>query len=124
MSGITSLTASGIGVASLFAGSTKSNSFDFSTLYGGSSGSTASVYGAGDVATALKNASVNEPKQLADTAKQADVKRDLARYAKVVASAKTLDDVLKDPTARKVFLTAEGLRDQGDYAGLASRALK
>jgi hypothetical protein len=123
MSGINSLAASGLNVASLFAGSTNSGGFDFTTLYP-SSGAATSAYGAGGVATALKNADANEAKQLADAAKQLDVQRDLARYAKVVASAKTLDDVLDDPVARKVFLTAEGLRDQVDYVGLAKRALK
>ena len=123
MSGINSLAASGINVASLFAGSANSGGIDTSVLYAGASGTSSSVYGAGDVGTAVKNADANEAKQLAATAKQPDVKRDLARYEKVLQSAKTIDDVLNDPVARKVLLKANGLGDQADYVGLVKKAL-
>ncbi len=100
--------------------------FDYSVLVRG--GSSASGSGAsanlGGIAMALKNAEANEDKQIAQVAKQADVRRDIARYEKVLKSAKTIDDVLDDPIARKVLLKANGLGDQVDYIGLAKRALK
>jgi hypothetical protein len=72
---------------------------------------------------ALKAAEDNETRQLADVSKEPQVQKDLARYARVVASAKTIDDVLDDPVARKVFMKANGLGDQVDYVGLAKKAL-
>jgi hypothetical protein len=123
MSGINSLAASGINVASLFGSSANSGGIDTSILYAGTSGTGTSVYGAGDVGTALRNAGSNEVKQLAATAKQPDVQRSIARYEKVLASAKTIDDVLNDPVAREVLLKANGLGDQVDNIGLAKKAL-
>jgi hypothetical protein len=123
MSGITSLAASGISVASLMGGSTNGSGIDTSVLFAGGSGASTGVYGAGQVGTALKNAAANEAKQLADTAKQPEIQRDLARYEKVLSAAKTIDDVLKDPIARKVLLKANGLGDQVDLIGLARKAL-
>lgn len=107
------------GLASLFT-SASSGGFDFSTLYASSAANTVNV---GSVATALEQADKNEASQKASIAKQADVKRDIDRYTKVVKEAKTLDDVLDDPVARKVFMTANGLKDQINNVGLAKRVL-
>jgi hypothetical protein len=75
------------------------------------------------VKSALANAEKNEAKQLAQVAKDPQVQKDLARYAKVVKNATTLDDVLNDPVARKVFMTANGLKGDIDNIGLARKAL-
>lgn len=58
----------------------------------------------------LHSAEKNETKQLSQVAKDPQVQSDLARYAKVVKNAKTIDDVLNDPIARKVLMTANGLK--------------
>lgn len=107
------------GLTSLFT-SASAGGFDFSSLYASQATTSVSV---GGVATALAQAEKNETSQLASIAKQADVKRDIERYTKVVKDAKTLDDVLDDPIARKVFMTANGLKDQINNIGLAKRAL-
>src|SRR5258708_7292096 len=99
-------------VSTLFS-SSSSGGFDVSQLY--SSGSAATSL---PPSVALKQAETNETKQLDQVRKDPQVQKDLARYAKVVSTAKTLNDVLDDPVARKVFLKANGLGDQVDYVGL------
>src|SRR5262245_21255162 len=84
-----------------------STGFDFSVLARGA-GSTPAFNG-GSVKVALTNAEKNEAKQLAQVAKDPLVQKEIARYAKVVKSAKTLEEVLNDPVARKVLMTAHGL---------------
>ena len=101
---------------------TPSGGFDFSIL-AKSGGASGGFFNIGSVQVALENAEKNEAKQLAQIAKDPVVKKDLARYAKVVKEAKTLDDVLNDPVARQVFLKANGLGDQVDAVGLAKKAL-
>jgi hypothetical protein len=102
---------------------TPAGGFDFSILTskGGSSGG--GLFSVGSVKVALENAEKNEAKQREQIAKDPMVKKDLARYAKVVKEAKTLDDVLNDPVARRVFLKANGLGDQADAVALAKKAL-
>ncbi|MEP7210564.1 MAG: DUF1217 domain-containing protein [Alphaproteobacteria bacterium] len=106
-------------VSTLFPSSSSTGGIDISSLYSSGSSATSSL----PPSVALKVAETNEDKQLADVNKEPEVQRDLARYAKVLASAKTLDDVLDDPVARKVFLKANGLGDQVDFVGLAKKAL-
>lgn len=101
---------------------TPSGGFDFSILTKGG-GASGGLFNIGSVQVAVQNAEKNEDKQLAQIAKDPIVKKDLARYAKVVKEAKTLDDVLNDPVARRVFLKANGLGDQVDAVGLAKKAL-
>lgn len=101
-----------------------SGGFDFSALAGGASGSSATTIDAGSVHVALANAEKNEAKQRETIAKDPIVKKELERYAKVVKEAKTIDDVLDDPVARRVFLKANGLGDQVDAVALAKKALK
>ncbi len=108
----------------LFSSSTSSGGVDFSFLTKSSSSSSSGVVaGAGSIKIALANAEKNEAKQLAQVAKDPQVAKDLARYAKVVNGAKTMNDVLNDPVARKVFMTANGLKGSVDYVGLAKKAL-
>jgi hypothetical protein len=99
-----------------------STGFDFSVLVPGSGGGTQGFNG-GSVKVALEQAAKNEDKQLAQIAKSPLTQKDLARYAKVVKAAKTLDDVLDDPVARRVFLKANGLGTQVDAVALAKKAL-
>ena len=109
--------------ASASAGAFSPVAIDFSVLGGGAGAASASVYGPGSIHLALAEAEKNEARQLAEARRQPEVKRDLERYAKVVSSAKTLEEVLDDPVARKVFLTANGLSEYADYPGLARKAL-
>ena len=104
----------------LFASSASSSGgFDVTQLYSTGASATSSL----PPGVVLKQAETNETKQLADVKKDPQVQKDLARYAKVVSTAKTLNDVLDDPVARKVFMKANGLGDQTDYVGLAKKAL-
>src|SRR5690349_8598631 len=96
--------------------------FDFSVLAGGAS-SGGVAFSAGSVQVALSNAEKNEDKQREQISKDPIVKKELERYAKVVKEADTIEEVLDDPVARRVFLKANGLGDQADAAALAKKAL-
>ncbi len=72
---------------------------------------------------ALRSAETNETRDVSVTAKQPAVARDVAAFRAAVAKAKTPADLLKNPTAMKVLLTAGGLADQAAYPALAQRAL-
>lgn len=101
---------------------TPSGGFDFSILTR-SGGSGGAVFNIGSVQAALENAEKNEDKQLAQIAKDPMVQKDLARFSKVVKESDTLEEVLDDPIARRVFLKANGLGDQADSVALAKKAL-
>ncbi len=90
---------------------------------GGMTSSGGVVANAGTIKSALANADKNAAKQLAQVAKDPQIMKDLARYEKVVKSAKSLDDVLEDPVARRVFMTANGLKAFADYTGMAKKVL-
>jgi hypothetical protein len=107
-------------VSTLFPASSSTGGINIASLYAsGSSEGTSSL----PPSVALKVAETNETKQLDQVRSDPQVQRDLDRYAKVLASAKSIDDVLDDPIARKVFMKANGLGDQVDYVGLAKKAL-
>lgn len=72
---------------------------------------------------ALRNAEKNQVKLVATTAKDPAVARDVAAFRKAVAAAKTPADLLKDPRALKVLLSANGLGEFTDATALATRAL-
>jgi Protein of unknown function (DUF1217) len=97
--------------------------FDFSVFAGGASSGAGVMFNAGSVHVALANAEKNEDKQREQIAKDPIVKKELERYAKVVKEAETIDDVLDDPVARRVFLKANGLGDQENAVALAKKAL-
>lgn len=82
------------------------------------------MFNAGSVHVALENAEKNEDRQRDLIARDPIVKKELERYAKVVKEAETIDDVLDDPVARRVFLKANGLGDQENAVALAKKALK
>jgi hypothetical protein len=101
-------------------GSASQGGFDFSVLAPSSQGAS---FNGGSVKAALEQADKNEARQLAQIAKSPLNQKDLARYSKVVKSATTLNEVLDDPVARRVFLKAHGLGSQVDAVALAKKAL-
>ena len=90
-----------------------------SIIYGNGSGGAA---GASPI-TALKTAETNSSQDIAQTAAQPAVARDIATFRKIVASATSPASLLQDQTVLKVLLTANGLGDQVSYPGLARKAL-
>jgi hypothetical protein len=117
---VSPLSASTLGM--LFGSSSSSSGgVDFSLVTGGAAASGAANIGS--VKSALASAEKNEAKQLAQAAKDPQVQKDLARYEKVVKNAKTIDDVLNDPIARKVLMTAAGLKGDINNIGLAKKAM-
>jgi hypothetical protein len=106
----------------LFTGSARTGSIDFSFLAKQTSSGTA-VANPGSIKNALATAEKNEAKQLATVAKDPQIQRDLARYARVVQTAKSVDEVLNDPVARKVLMTANGLGAYADNIALAKKAM-
>lgn len=110
-------------VGMLFGASSSSGGSALSMLTAGGGSSSVTTASAGSIKSALVNAEKNEAKQLEQTAKDPQVQRDLARYEKVVKSAKSLADVLDDPVARRVFMTANGLKAFADYTGMAKKVL-
>ena len=109
-------------VSMLFGSTQSSGGVDLSFITRGSSGATATA-DAGSIKLALSNAAKNEAKQLADVAKDPQVVKDLARYEKVLKNADSIDDVLNDPIARKVLMTASGLKGDIDNIGLLKKAM-
>lgn len=87
------------------------------------------VYGTGTSAgstnpiIALQTAIKQQPKAVATQAKDPATARDIAAFKAALAKAKTPQDLLSNPTALKVLLTANGLGDQADYPALAKKAL-
>ncbi len=102
----------------LFGGGPAGNSL-LDTLYG----RTKPVAGNTNPIAALAQARSGEKKQVERVAAEPEVKRDLARFAQALAKAKTPADLLNDPAALKVLLTANGLGDQSGAPALAKQAL-
>ena len=109
-------------------------SVDLSVLFGTTSASDAassiasilagnSAATGGDPLSALATAERNETTDVAQTAKQPQVAREIAAFTQAVATAKTPADLLKNPQALDVLLTANGLGDQGSFTALAQKAL-
>ncbi len=107
-------------VLSLFGSSTDSSGAAglLSTLYAppGSIGSS-------DPVAALKTAEANSKQDIAQTAKQPAVARDIATFRSAVASATSPAQLLQNPTVLKVLLAANGLAGQEQYPALAQKAL-
>jgi hypothetical protein len=110
-------------------------SSDLLTLFGsGGAGSTAvgdpilnALYGTatatGDPVQALQTAERNQTQDVALTAQQPAVARDIAHFESAVQSATSPAQLLADPTVMKVLLTASGMSDQVGYTALATQAL-
>jgi hypothetical protein len=110
-------------IGMLFGTNSGSSGFDYALLSGGTSSNGGVAASAGSIKAALVNADKNEAKQIAQVAKDPQVVKDLARYEKVVKSAESMDDVINDPVARRVFMTANGLKEFADFAGMAKKVL-
>ena len=107
------------------------------SLFGGGSsgGSTISdpilnaLYGSGTAASgsdpvqALQTAVQNQTQDVALTAAQPAIARDIATFESAVGSATSPAQLLANPTAMKVLLTASGMSDQVGYTALATQAL-
>lgn len=106
-------------ILSLFPQSNDTTSTLLGIIYGGAS----STGTGGDPIAALQNAETNQTQDVAAVAAQPDVSRDIAAFKAAVASAKTPADLLNNPQALTVLLTANGLGDQTDYTALAKQAL-
>jgi hypothetical protein len=91
------------------------------TIYGTSSGTSTAT--STDPLQALAQAEANSTKDIAQEEAQPQVARDLATFRAAVASAKTPEQLLQNPTVLKVLLTANGLGDQVSYTALAQKAL-
>ncbi len=103
---------------SLFPASTSGTaSALLSAIYGGGGASNA------DPTVALKSAEANSTQDIAQTAAQPAVARDIAAFRAAVASATSPAQLLQNPTVLKVLLTANGLSGQEQYPALAQKAL-
>lgn len=77
----------------------------------------------GNPLTDLRLAQRNQTAEVARTAKDPVVARDIATFKKAVAEAGSIDAALGNPAVLKVLLTANNLGAQVPYAGLAKRVL-
>ena len=89
------------------------------SIIGGQSGSSMST----DPVAALVSAEKNGTKEVVRQQNDPETKRDVSRFLTAVAKAPDFKTLMKDPSARKVLLTANGLGDQSDYVALATKAL-
>jgi Protein of unknown function (DUF1217) len=76
-----------------------------------------------DPIEALERAKSSETSQVALVAAKPQVKRDIAQFTQALATAETPAQLLANPAALKVLLTANGLGDQTGNPALATRAL-
>lgn len=90
---------------------------------GGTQGAGGSFVNGASAISALQQAETNKAKDIADTAKQPQVQRDIQAFTKAIQSATTPQQLLSNPDALKVLLTANGLGDQLQYTALAKKAL-
>ena len=104
------------GVSELFGSSNNSSSGILGALYGSAAPS-------GDPIAALASAETNETKDVAATAAQPTVQRDIAAFTKAVQGATSVSSLLANPTVLKVLLAANGLSGQEQYPALAQKAL-
>jgi hypothetical protein len=92
-----------------------------SAIYGTSSGASTPV--STDPLGDLARAEANSTKDIAQTAAEPQVAKDIATFRAAVASAKTPAALLQNPTVLKVILTANGLGDETSFTALAQKAL-
>ena len=76
-----------------------------------------------DPVLAPEQAETGTMRQDAPTAEEPQVERDIAQFTRVLAAASTPAQLLANPVALKVLLTANGLADQAGNSALAKRAL-
>ncbi len=102
----------------LFAASTPGNSL-LATLYGYAGPTPGTI----NPIAALQQAKTGETNQVALIAAEPQVKRDITQFTAALAAAKTPAQLLANPAALKVLLTANGLGDQVANTALATQAL-
>ena len=78
---------------------------------------------AGNAVAALRQAERGKSRDIARTAAQPEVKRDIAAFRVAVARAGSAEALLRDPAAMKVLLTANGLASHLAHTALARKAL-
>lgn len=113
------MTTLSAGMLTLFSSDTSQTSTLLGALYGGAGVGTGAQAGLAALASAEKN----QVREIAATAKQSDVQRDIAAFRQGIASAKDPAAALKNPAVLKVLLTANGLGDQLGYTALATKTL-
>jgi hypothetical protein len=92
-----------------------------STLYG--NGSSSGTGSSSDPVAALTQAEAMQTQEVAAQAKQPQTARDVAAFTAAVMAAKTPAQLLANPTALNVLMTANGMSDQVQYTALATKAL-
>jgi hypothetical protein len=114
-----------INILSLFQGAVTNSGNNsatslLATIEGAGSGPSAN---GGDPIMALKVAERNQTKDIATTADQPAVARDIAAFKQALAIAATPQQLLSNPAALKVLLTANGLGSESSYTALAQKVL-
>lgn len=104
------------GIVTLFAALSGGGDPVLNALYGGAGAG-------GNPVQALQQAQRNQTQDIAATAAQPAIARDIAGFESAVNSAASPAALLNNPTVLKVLLTASGMSDQAGYAALAQKAL-
>jgi hypothetical protein len=101
----------------------------FSASFGGGDSILDAIYGIGgpastqDPVQALTSAETNQTQDLKVTAAQPAVQNAITAFTSAVNSAKSVTQLLSNPTVMNVLLTANGMSDQIGYTALATQAL-
>jgi hypothetical protein len=101
----------------------------FSDSFGAGDSILDAIYGIGsssstqDPVQALASAEANQTQDLKVTAAQPSVQRAITDFTQAVNSAKSVTQLLSNPTVMNVLLTANGMSDQIGYTALATQAL-
>ena len=106
-------------LTTLFNGLAGSGSSLLDTIYGIGGSAAGSV----DPVQALQTAEKNQTQEVKQTAAQPNVKVAVAQFTQAVNSAKSMTQLLANPTFMNVLLTANGMSDQVGYTALATKAL-
>lgn len=108
-------------VTSLLSSSLASSSTLTSLLV--SASESGSVNAASNPLPALARAEQDQTQEIAATAKEPQVQRAIQAFTKAVQTATTPQQLLANPQALSVLLTANGLGDQVSYTALATKTL-
>ena len=107
----------GLNITELFGSATpNAGSSILSALYG-------TPTATGNPITALKSTETNQTKDIAATAAEPTVARDISTFTAAVQNATSVTQLLNNPTVLKVLLTANGLGSETQYTALAQKAL-
>ncbi len=120
-----SLTTSSINYAALFSPGTSGTAGTISSMlaavYGGGASGAA---GGSNPLTALQIAESTETQQVALTAQQPMVQKDINSFTAAVQGATSVSQLLSNQTVMKVLLTASGLASQVPYTAMAQQILQ